>query len=425
MSDAAPSPSRLAYLDGLRGLCCLVILLSHNLSAWLPSLAFGVADRRVPYLSRWAHTPAAIIWSGDTAVMVFFVVSGFVLARSWVWQTGSGDSGLHIAKRTIRLGVPVGCAVLFAGAVFHAGLMRNQQAALVSQSNWLGSFYLPGPRPGLLWTAAGGSLISGADWWMGPLWSAHVQLFGWLLVFALTALVGKDRRSTLAFGLVIAWSLAAGSSRFGLHFAAFVGGALMYRIWQRRIDEQGPVGQSKVIRAFNVLVIVYFGSWPDEELVGRWYEPIANLFSFTDNYLRPRSLAHTAAGLAIVWLTLTSPTLQRWFRFGIFQQVGRISFAIYLTHWPVLMSLGAFSFAKVAASSSSLFLGAVVASISMLIGTLAVSIVFSKLTSKLTGWVTTKVGAVWESIPERSGVIQLAPSQLSLDEVAVSSPPAF
>ena len=121
----------------------------------------------------------------------------------------------------MRLGVPVAAAVVATGLLVNVGAMHNVRAAGISSSPWLASFYASGPRPGLLWSAFGGSLFAGSSWWIGSLWSISVQFFGSLFVFALISVFGHDRRRNLVFAAIIGWALVAGSPRFGVHLAAF------------------------------------------------------------------------------------------------------------------------------------------------------------------------------------------------------------
>jgi peptidoglycan/LPS O-acetylase OafA/YrhL len=371
---------RMPHLEGLRGICALVIVVSHCLSAWLPALAFGSADPRVPELVPFAHTPLAIIWSGDTAVMIFFVLQGLLLAQSCERLTSEGQGfGAIIVRRSARLAVPVGAALIFTGGLFHFGAMHNQQAAVVSRSVWLASFYADGPRPGLAWSSVGGSILTGSDWWIGPLWSMHVQFFGSLLVFALIALLRNDRRANLALGCVVAWAIVAGSPRFGVYFGAIVSGVLLHRLLTGRLTVQRSAVRSfwrLFVIGLGVVGIVYLGSWPDEAQVGPWYEPVARLFTFTDDYLRPRAFAHTAAAVGVVWFALTLSGTQRTLRNRVVRSIGRLSFSIYLVHWAILMSGGAFVFSRLAPATSSLYLGAAVASTATLVLTVAGAALF-------------------------------------------------
>jgi len=69
-------------LDSLRGLACLQVVIGHCLVA-LPALAWLVypaTDKPVHDLKFYlAYSPVHFFWSATPAVIVFFVLSGFVL----------------------------------------------------------------------------------------------------------------------------------------------------------------------------------------------------------------------------------------------------------------------------------------------------------------------------------------------------------
>jgi peptidoglycan/LPS O-acetylase OafA/YrhL len=398
-TQVAPEHPRLTYFDGMRGVAISVIVFSHLLSGWLPSLAAGAQDDRVPYLSALSHTPLSVFWAGDTAVMVLFIHSGFVLANRGLATGNLQALAAQTVKRGVRLGLPVAAAVLLTGTLVQLNAMHNIAAARVSGSDWLGSFYLPGSRPGLLWSAFGGSMLRGSAWWMGPLWSINVQFFGSLLVFALVALFGHDRRRHVIFAGVITWALAAGSLRFGVHFAALTVG-IWLASWHQSSVRRRTVNLSArrwALRIAAVLVVVYFGAWPDEAVVGPWYATVAGHLDFMDSVLRPRAIAHTLAAFGAVWLVLTVGFLQRLLERQTLQTLGKYSFSIYLIHWPIQMSIGSWTFAQVAPRTHSLYFGGAVASVATIVLTGASAWLFFHLVDQPSIAISKRLATWWSS----------------------------
>src|SRR5918911_5535391 len=84
MTDAGRDHSRNAALDGLRGVAALVVVGGHLVMASAPALALAVDTRTTPVDSTLGRaflvTPLHVLWGGNEAVIVFFVLSGFVLA---------------------------------------------------------------------------------------------------------------------------------------------------------------------------------------------------------------------------------------------------------------------------------------------------------------------------------------------------------
>jgi peptidoglycan/LPS O-acetylase OafA/YrhL len=398
--QANKSGERLTYLDGARGLASLIIVVSHLLSAWLPALAVGATDHRVGYLTKLAHTPLSALWAGDTAVMFFFVHSGYVLSNRFITSGDISALRAQAVKRVIRLAIPVAVAVLITGLLVSRHAMRNAAAAEISNSDWLAQFYQDGPRPGLWWSAFGGSIFRGSAWWIGPLWSIGVQFYGSLLVFGLVALFGNDRRRVLVFGLIIAWSLSAGSSRFGIYFAAICIGVCflsLHRSTPLRTVITSPAAVWKRVAA--VILMIYFAGWPDEESVGPWYSTLAQSARFMDTYLRPRAMAHTFAATLAFWLVTRTPLAQRFLNANLLQSLGRMSFSTYLMHWPILMSAGCWAFVQIAPRTHSLYLGVLIAGALTLSLTAAISWMFMRLVDQPAINLANRVALWWNPNP--------------------------
>jgi len=120
-------PTRYPSLDGLRGVCALVVVVYHCLLV-VPALSIpadGSAPSAAASSATWSpvwwlyRTPLRALWAGPEAVLIFFVISGFVLclplARSPVRQWAT-----YYLRRFCRLYLPVWGAVGF--AVLGAGL---------------------------------------------------------------------------------------------------------------------------------------------------------------------------------------------------------------------------------------------------------------------------------------------------------------
>src|SRR3954470_23660048 len=109
--DTARRSNRLPSLDGLRGLAALVVVV-HHCALTVPALAaqmFGPDNSSPAWWLAW--TPAYLLWAGREAVLVFFVLSGFVLSLPRLSGGKSGRWASYYRKRMVRLYVPVVAAV--------------------------------------------------------------------------------------------------------------------------------------------------------------------------------------------------------------------------------------------------------------------------------------------------------------------------
>lgn len=110
------SSRRMASLDGLRGIAAVVVLLNHSF-VLVPSVADAFNGTEKGHGVAWwfTYTPLHVVWAGSEAVMVFFVLSGFVLTRSCEAVYSSWRA--YYPSRLLRLYLPVVAALLFAAAM--------------------------------------------------------------------------------------------------------------------------------------------------------------------------------------------------------------------------------------------------------------------------------------------------------------------
>lgn len=90
--------ARVASLDGLRGCLVLIVVFLHSFFAVNDNVVYQV------FLISW-------LWSGDTAVDLFFIMSGYVLSLPYI-SNRSLSWPMFVARRTIRLYPPFAAAVV-------------------------------------------------------------------------------------------------------------------------------------------------------------------------------------------------------------------------------------------------------------------------------------------------------------------------
>ena len=94
----SPRMPRIASLDAVRGVAAVIVMIHHMLAA-LPEFGTPSGQWVVELLKTW---PLRLIWGGEEAVVVFFVLSGFVLAQPFLM--GVHPIWAHFAcRRFLRL----------------------------------------------------------------------------------------------------------------------------------------------------------------------------------------------------------------------------------------------------------------------------------------------------------------------------------
>ncbi len=179
-------------LDGLRGVAALVVVVHHSLltdPGWgRPYLGEATAD--TPWAWWRTVSPLRLLWGGDAAVVVFFVLSGYVLARPFLHGAG-GPWRLYYPRRLVRLYLPVWGALAFAAA-----LVAVVPRTAVTGYSWLDDAGVPPTVPGLL----GDVTLAAPDLFLGQLWSLHWEvLFSLLLPVYLVAVGWLSRFGVVGF----------------------------------------------------------------------------------------------------------------------------------------------------------------------------------------------------------------------------------
>lgn len=132
------SSARLGYLDSIRGLAALVVVLSHArmLHPSTTDIPLSLAVHSLSGMLEYVATK--IGESGRSAVLIFFVLSGFVLAYSLLNKPMSYK--VYAARRFFRI-YPAFCAAILLAYAAHATLPMDIE---ISQAmGWLRAVVYP------------------------------------------------------------------------------------------------------------------------------------------------------------------------------------------------------------------------------------------------------------------------------------------
>ena len=202
----ASASGKLAELDGLRGVAALIVVVWHFAFAFLPQ-RIGIVPPFDPSTGL-VGSPIFALIDGPGAVILFFVLSGYVLPLGY-FRSGRTDVVLQaVAKRWFRLmGLTVAAAVS-SYLLFRFSLYHHREVASITQSEWLRGFGggdIDGRlRPSLVDAILEGSVfafVRSADVYDPVLWTMRDELFGSLLTFGLGLMIWR-RRAPVAVGVL-------------------------------------------------------------------------------------------------------------------------------------------------------------------------------------------------------------------------------
>ncbi len=344
---AAPQPSaaqavnRIYFLDGLRGIAALLVVTYHSASAILPAMTIGgTSPVHTPVDHFFRYAPIlGLPFKGNSAVAVFFVLSGMALALGPMAQkttTATRIAAVSGAVRRLpRLVVPAFAACALSAVLWALHSYRNTEASVAAHSGWFTGFWHGdaswlGP---LREATAGIVLPSESHVYVPVLWTMRWEFLGSMLVFAILALLPpvSIRFAIYAVGLVY--------FRHSYLFD-FIAGLALFELWRRYGNRSRAARQTRAISALFAAVGIYglvLMSAPTPEGNGisfyRWIFPHSG-----GNFVEQEHVFGAALVLAAV---LALAPAQAVLSTRIPRCLGRISFSVYLLHFLVLGSLGA------------------------------------------------------------------------------------
>ncbi|WYZ42506.1 hypothetical protein EsH8_VI_000205 [Colletotrichum jinshuiense] len=347
-----------AYLDGLRGFAAFLVYWHHNqLWAHEPDVQNRIFENAFGYENKYhlAAFPGIrhLFTGGHFAVSVFFVISGYVLSakplsliQSAEYGKLAENLGSALFRRWIRLFLPLVATTFIYMSLIHIFDLWIDN--IERQSTWkedVWSWYCELKNFSFIFTTGGNPFFS----WNPHLWSIPVEMKGSIIIY--TALLAFSRctrnaRLWCEVGLAFYFMYIAD----GWYGAMFVMGMMLCDLDLLAKKNDLPaifkrLEPAKVFIYYHLFVIsIYLGGVPSfsrnvmklSDNRGWYYLSLLKpqaVYDFKWFYLFWAAVLLVASIPRIWWL-------KRFFETRFCQYLGRISYALYLVHGPVLGTLG-------------------------------------------------------------------------------------
>lgn len=390
------------FIDGLRALAAGQVVALHYCAAFLPVALRVPAVEHLAGERVLAHSPLFILVDGWFGLYLFFLISGFVLAQSFI---SSGlNPGQQAVKRYLRLWLPAAGAVVVGAGLLALMPHAGARAARISGSPWGVAFYrvplswagvakdavlnsvLVGYRGSSIFSHLGGfsrlavpPLTAALD---PPVWALHVEIWGSIVLIGLAAAWRHLRRGGFWVLFVVAL-LALGTTWAGMMLLGFA--AYLFR--DRLLRAAGGLACACGLGCIVVGIYAATATAPG------WATLAQRLLAHITLLQAPDTLQFQSfVGPALVFagVALAAP-VRHWLGNRLLVWLGSLSYAIYLLHFPVLFTVGSAVFAALAPQGYGFAFG-----VSLGAGcavTLGLAVVFERLVDRPGGALARRAAA--------------------------------
>ncbi|MGN7360411.1 acyltransferase family protein [Paenibacillus sp. SAF-054] len=326
--------TKIAYLDGFRGLAACVVVVSHFFQVFAPSVFEGKPEiAHFPFEGFAARTPLNLMFNGNFSVCVFFVLSGYVLS----WRYFRTKDKMHIyasaLRRFFRLAIPATLSVCLAFAAMRLGLGFFDNIRQATQSSMPDPFTASPRFLVMVQEALYHTFFTYGSAYNPVLWTMTYELLGSFLIFGFLLTLGRSKLRILGYAVLAV--LLADS-----YYLGFVLGMVL-----SDLSYSGRDRLAAFLPPWTVPLLLgaglYLGSFPYVGTGNTIYSILvwrgSSTFSLFVFY-------HTLGACLTLTALLISPRLKSLFGRRPFLYLGRISFSLYLVHFTIICSLGSYLF---------------------------------------------------------------------------------
>jgi peptidoglycan/LPS O-acetylase OafA/YrhL len=340
--DTEDYMKKISFLDGLRGTAAVVVVISHFVQVFYPSLFTLRPEMMHNQFEAWlSKTPFNLFYNGNFSVCIFFVLSGFVLSYKY-WETRRVDVVIEsTVKRYFRLVLPVFFSILLVYIILLLNGFSLETVSPITYTDMTTHYHaLSHDFVTMVRTAFFDTFFLGNADYNPVLWTMNYELIGSYLIFAML-IVCRDTPYRYVAYLLLIYMLRHS------YYLAFVLGLLLcdvYHNHQRTLH----VFQKPYIPLLTGILGLYMGSYPYIDTSNTIYALLDVSFMGYD----PMKFNHVWGAFFLMIAILASTGIQKILSSPICVFLGNISFSLYLLHFTILCSVSGYIFSLLNGSFS-------------------------------------------------------------------------
>lgn len=296
-------------------------------------------------------TPLFAFVNGSAAVILFFVLSGFVLTIGLFRSPSIWKATLSATKRWPRLAATVILANVMSGAFVMLGFYSNVRASTFVHSIWLERYYT-GKSAGIhevvraIYEGAT-TFFTGQTTYNNVLWTMYYEFYGSMVVLgcaAICAIVPKHFCVVIFLSVGLYCFVWSPYPYLSPYIGPFVVGAWLASRYASFPSARWPAWTAFAAAPPLILLFGYHENLISHRAEG-WYAFLNPLISPSPTHAT--ILFHTIGSALVLMLCLRVSAIKKLLSGTAGERLGFMSFAIYLMQVPVICSISSSTYLSI------------------------------------------------------------------------------
>lgn len=302
---------RIEWADGLKGICCLLIVIHHYLLLRFPSAYYGISASSFlnGYDTKFAQSPLSVFVNGNTLVCLFFLLSSVIMCLQ-TYNICHDDKKVaqNILKRYFRFALPI-----FMCSIMSEFFMRLLEGNSHSFIELLRSSFIT-----VIWK--GDNTFNNVFWVLSITFigSFISMLFGFIL---------KNSNKRI---ILILFFMAYVYFFLGTYYLAFMMGIIIAYFMIHYCKNANHKNLKICIGILCIFLGLFVGGYPTE------FEPM-NIYKFLNiswinSHIPCHVFWHIMGSFLFCIGICMLPIVQKFLSLKGFRFLGKISFYVYTLH---------------------------------------------------------------------------------------------
>ena len=325
---------RAKALDGLRGCAALVVVAQHVMLTYelfAKSALENVSSGNL-FIDAFTLSPLHIFWAGTEAVFLFFVISGYAVAK--LAQNSKNNLQFYLS-RFVRLYLPLLTAIILGLILWQVVLANTPDTSQVGFTGAWTQYVNPAKLDVFqflreLSLESRGSVIP-------PVWSLKVEVIFSMLIFVYLRLLKNQSYADTIFYFSVIYFIALLSGSFLVHYLAVFGFGIALALREQKLRSdpwqffrwkipalpaEGSVRQGTWAQILGLCLLLSQAHW--------WRIPFQ-----LDYYVAQLLMMAGIYGIVLCAFYYQAFNKQLTSRVSLW--LGKISYSLYLVHAPIIL----------------------------------------------------------------------------------------